>query len=314
MNKKLLALFLVLIMAFQMNAQGVAATDDAHEVEKQTVRDVGKGTDGYFMTPEGEDTIPSRAYANNTKLVYVIVADSVKTIGDEAFAGCVNLRYVFLPKGVANLGKNVFKGCPRFLFKEGTIEPGMVVNCEKGISTKVLNRLYDQELQVDMVVRDAPPISARSIMRYPQVGRTWGFPLFRYTVTKKTDTVREVTLKDIQNTETSRESLNIPDTVTIARKVYKVVGIEKNAFKGMKKLKTVTVGKNVKKIDSNAFRNCKKLTTVKIKSKNCTFSGKGMWKGTSKKLTVKVPKGSVKKMQKRLKKTGLRKSAVKAIK
>lgn len=84
--------------------------------------------------------------------------------------------------------------------------------------------------------------------------------------------------------------------------------------KGMKKLKTVTVGKNVKKINSNAFRNCKKLTTVKIKSKNCTFSEKGIWKGTSKKLTVKVLKSSLKKMQKRLKKTGLKKSAVKAMK
>ena len=113
--------------------------------------------------------------------------------------------------------------------------------------------------------------------------------------------------------EKPQKSLSIPDTVTIAKKVYKVVGIQKNAFKGMKKLKTVTVGKNVKKIDSNAFRNCKKLTTVKIKSKNCTFSGKGMWKGTSKKLTVKVPKSSLKKMQKRLKKTGLKKSAVKAL-
>ena len=125
--------------------------------------------------------------------------------------------------------------------------------------------------------------------------------------------MREVTLKDIQDTEKSRKTISIPDTVTICRKVYKVVGVEKNAFKGMKKLKKVTVGKNVKKIDSNAFRNCKKLTTVKIKSKNCTFSGKGIWKGTSKKLTVKVPKGSLKKMQKRLKKTGLKKSGVKAL-
>ncbi|MCI8339863.1 MAG: leucine-rich repeat domain-containing protein [Lachnospiraceae bacterium] len=313
MNRKLLALFLVLLMAFLINGQSVAVAGDAQEVKNQTVRDVGKGTDGYFMTPEGEVAISSRAYANNTKLVYVIVADSVKTIEDEAFAGCVNLRYVYLPKSVTSLGKNVFKGCPRFYWKKGLIAEGMTVACEKGISTNVLDQLYDQELQIDMVVRDAPPISGGPIMRYPQVGRPWGFPLFRYTVTKKTDTVREVTLKDIQDTQKSRKSLSIPDTVTIAKKIYKVVGIEKNAFKGMKKLKTVTVGKNVKKIDKNAFRNCKKLNTVKIKSKNCTFSGKGMWKGTSKKLTVKVPKSSLKKMQKRLKKTGLKKSAVKAL-
>ena len=313
MNRRLLALFLVLLMVFQINGQSTAAADSAQEVEKQTVRDMGNGTDGYFVTPEGDVTISSRAYANNTKLVYVIVADSVKTIEDEAFAGCVNLRYVFLPKSVTSLGKNVFKGCPRFYWKEGAIVSGMTVNCEKGIAAKVWDQLYDQELQIQMVVRDAPPISGGPIMRYPQVGRPWAITPFRYMVTKKTDAEREVTVINVDSTKKSRKSLNIPDTVTMAKKVYKVVGIEKNAFKGLKKLKTVTVGKNIKKIDNNAFRNCKKLTTVKIKSKNCTFSGKGIWKGTSKKLTVKVPKGSLKKMQKRLKKTGLKKSGVKAL-
>ena len=131
MNRRLLALFLVLLMVFQINGQSTAAADSAQEVEKQTVRDMGKGTDGYFVTPEGDVTISSRAYANNTKLVYVIVADSVKTIEDEAFAGCVNLRYVFLPKSVTSLGKNVFKGCPRFYWKEGAIVSGMTV--KKGL-------------------------------------------------------------------------------------------------------------------------------------------------------------------------------------
>jgi len=310
MNRKLLALFMILIMAFQVNAHHAMAAD-VQDVEKLTVRDVGKGTDGYFITPEGDTAIANRTYANNTKLVYVIVADSIKTIGDEAFAGCVNLSYVFLPKTVEKLGKNAFKGCPRYdLYKKG-----MSICCEKGISEKVLDELYAQELQFSVAAdRDMPPISGGPTIHYPKLGGLWGVPLFRYTIAKKTDTVREVTLKSIQGTEKSRKSLTIPDTVTIAKKVYKVVGIEKNAFKGMKKLKTVIVGKNVKKIDKNSFKNCMKLTTVKIKSRNCSFSGKGIWKGTSKKLTVKVPKSSLKKMRKRLKKTGLKKSAVKAMK
>ncbi len=282
---------------------------DVYDSSKETVRSLEKGNEGHLLTPEGLTAIPDRAYANNTKITRVVVADGVKTIGREAFAGCVNLRYIFLPKCVENLGKDVFKDCPR-CYKD---PDGVFVCAEIGISRKVLDQLYNQELEIRTAERDGEASFTTQMTLYSIVGRPWGFPLFRYTVTKKTDTVREVTLKDIQDTEKSRKTISIPDTVTIARKVYRVVGIEKNAFKGMKKLKTVTVGKNVKKIDSNAFRNCKKLTTVKIKSKNCTFSGKGIWKGTSKKLTVKVPKGSLKKMRKRLKKTGLKKSGVKAL-
>ena len=307
--KKVLSILIVLFLAFQISVQHAIAAD-VYDIDKEWARSLERGNEGHLLTPEGLAVISDRAYANNTKITRVVVADGVNTIGKEAFAGCVNLRYIFLPKSVENLGKDVFKDCPR-IYKD---PDGVFVCVETGISRKVLDQLYDQELEVRSANREGKACFTTQITSYPIVGRPWGLSLFRYTVTKKTDTVREVTLKDIQNTETSRKSLNIPDTVTIARKVYEVVGIEKNAFKGMKKLKTVTVGKNVKKIESNAFRNCKKLTTVKIKSKNCIFSGKGIWKGTSKKLTVKVPKGSLKKMQKRLKKTGLKKSAVKAIK
>ncbi len=309
MTRRIISFLLLLLLTFQFQGQSVVAEGNpGQSAEKQTVRDVGRGTDGFLATPEGDATIASRAYANNVKIVSVIVADGVKTIGDEAFAGCVNLEYIFLPKSVEKLGKDVFKECPR-IFQD---KKGVLVCCEVGISKNVLDQLYEQELEIRTSDRNEKPIFASYATRYPIVGKPWAVKFFRYTVTKKTDTVREVTVINVDESEKSRKTISIPDTVTICRKVYKVVGVEKNAFKGMKKLKKVTVGKNVKKIDSNAFRNCKKLTTVKIKSKNCTFSGKGMWKGTSKKLTVKVPKSSLKKMQKRLKKTGLKKSAVKA--
>lgn len=306
--KRFFSILLVLFLFFQINLQYVMATD-VYDSSKETVRSLEKGNEGHLLTPEGLTAIPDRAYANNTKITRVVVADGVKTIGREAFAGCVNLRYIFLPKSVENLGKDVFKDCPR-CYKD---PDGVFVCAEIGISRKVLDQLYDQELEVRTAERDGKACFTTEMTQYPIVGRPWAITPFRYTVTKKTDTEREVTVINVDSTEKSRKSLNIPDTVTIARKVYKVVGIQKNAFKGMKKLKTVTVGKNIKEIDSNAFRNCKKLTTVKIKSKNCTFSGKGIWKGTSKKLTVKVPKGSLKKMRKRLKKTGLKKSGVKAL-
>lgn len=126
-----------------------------------------------------------------------------------------------------------------------------------------------------------------------EVGTVWNVKDIRYTITKKSGKVREVKVKGIEGK--SKKRITIPATIKLDKKTYKVVGIEKNAFKGMKKLKTVFIGKNVRKIDSGAFKNCKKLKMVKILSKKCSFSGKNIRKGASKKLVIKVPKSSKKK-------------------
>ena len=146
----------------------------------------------------------------------------------------------------------------------------------------------------------------------PEVGGVEKVNHIRYTVTKKKGNVREVTVNGIEGK--SRRSIVIPATVTLAKKTYKVVGIEKNAFKGMKKLKTVTISKNVRRIEDQAFKNCKRLATVKILSGNCSFSGKSIWKGTSKKMIIKVSESNLKRMRKRLKKTGIRMGNVKVLK
>lgn len=133
----------MLFLIFQLNFQYVMATD-VYDSSKESVRSLEKGNEGHLLTPEGLTVISDRAYANNIKITRVVVADGVKTIGREAFAGCVNLRYIFLPKSVENLGKDVFKDCPR-CYKDSD---GIFVCAEIGISRKVLDQLYDQELEV----------------------------------------------------------------------------------------------------------------------------------------------------------------------
>ena len=55
------------------------------------------------------------------------------------------------------------------------------------------------------------------------------------------------------------KELIIPATVKVGNTTYKVTGIGADAFKGMKKLATVEIGKNVKIIGKNAFNGCVKL-------------------------------------------------------
>ena len=88
---------------------------------------------------------------------------------------------------------------------------------------------------------------------------------------------------------------------------YKVTSIAKNAFKNNKKLKTVTVGKNVSKMGANVFTGCKKLKTITIKSTKLTAKtlSKSTFKGITKATTIKVPKKKLSAYKKLFKSRGL---------
>ena len=103
----------------------------------------------------------------------------------------------------------------------------------------------------------------------------------------------------------------IPDKVKVNGKNYKVTKIAANAFKGMKKVKTATIGKNVKEIGKNAFNGCKALKTVTIKSTLLTKSSvkSGAFKGIDAKATVKCPKKKLKDYKKFLPGKGVPKTA-----
>ena len=82
--------------------------------------------------------------------------------------------------------------------------------------------------------------------------------------------------------------VTIKDTVTINNIECTVVQIPDNAFKtGAKKLKSVTIGKNIVSIGKNAFNGCKKLNKITFNNSNVKFSKKAFSK-TNSKITVKV--------------------------
>ena len=114
-----------------------------------------------------------------------------------------------------------------------------------------------------------------------------------YKVTSKDDT------KTVEYTGTKNDkksNITIPSTIKINGENYKVTVIKANAFKDNKKIKQITIGKNIKKIGKNAFKNCKNLKKIVIKTKNLTSKnvGKNVFKGISKKAVIKVPKAKVK--------------------
>ena len=98
----------------------------------------------------------------------------------------------------------------------------------------------------------------------------------------------------------------VPDKIKVNGVTYQVKSIAPKTFANNKKLKKITIGKNVTSIGKQAFAGCKKLKKITIKSAKLKSNsvGKNAFKGTAKKLTVKVPKKKYKAYKKFLKKKG----------
>ena len=106
------------------------------------------------------------------------------------------------------------------------------------------------------------------------------------------------------------KKVTIPASIRYKGKSIPVVAIEKDAFKGMKKLQTVVIGKNVKKIGRNAFRSCPKLKSITIRTTKLTTKrvGSNAFKGIYKKAVVKCPKAKKAAYKKILLKRGMAKT------
>ena len=106
-------------------------------------------------------------------------------------------------------------------------------------------------------------------------------------------------------------SVTIAKTVKINGVTYKVTKIGKNAFKGCKYLKKITIGSNVKKIEKGAFANCRKLASINMKKANgITSIGSKAFSRINSKAKVSVPSKKLSKYTRMLKKAGLPKKAV----
>ena len=137
-------------------------------------------------------------------------------------------------------------------------------------------------------------------------GTVWTIAKQSYKVLKEAAAgTGEVSLIKAAN----KKKVSVPAAVTIAGKQYNVTEIAKKAFTG-RKIRTVTIGKNVKKIRKQAFAGSK-ATKLIIKTKNLRKSTvKGSLKKSAIK-TVQVKAGS--KYKKSYKKIFTKKNAGKKV-
>ncbi|MBQ7066670.1 MAG: leucine-rich repeat protein [Lachnospiraceae bacterium] len=104
----------------------------------------------------------------------------------------------------------------------------------------------------------------------PEVGTTNTSDDGKATYKVTTSNLTNGTVTYVAPTNKKATTVTIPDTVVMDGVTYKVTSVEKKAFKNNKKIKKVTIGKNVSKIGSKAFYGCSKLKTLTIKSSKLT--------------------------------------------
>ena len=179
---------------------------------------------------------------------------------------------------------------------------------EKATKADLEKALADLQAAAAKLQKKAPETPSTD-SKNPTVGTEAkvGKGIYRVTNAKK-KTVVLVKPRKANNT-----SFNVPKSVKLANGRYKVVGIEKNAFKNNRKLKKVVIGSQVTKIGANAFSGAKNLKTITIKSKSLKSVGKNAFKGIHKNCKIKVPAKKLNSYKKLLSKKG-QKASVKITK
>lgn len=134
----------------------------------------------------------------------------------------------------------------------------------------------------------------------PAVGKTYDVNrTLRYKVTKSASANGTVTV--VKLLKKNKAKVVVPATVKLNGYIFKVTAVSPKAFAKCKKLKSVTIGKNVASIGKKAFFQCTKLKTIIFKGKKAPKIGKQAFKGIRAKCKIMVSKKMVKKQLSRLK-------------
>ncbi len=249
----------------------------------------------------------------------------VTGIGDTAFWYCASLESITIPASVENIGDSAFEQCDKLEIL--TPKDSAAEKYANRYNIKVKNpdtgNPTPQEPSTETPATPAPSTEEASTQTNvpEEKGTSLTAKKEKAKVKVTSGSAANPTVEYVASTNKSSKTVKVPDTVTIGGVSYKVTSVKDKAFKGNKKLTSVTVGKNVTSIGKDAFKGCanlksvtinstklktiganafsgnKKMTKLTLKTTKLTKKsvGKNALKGTNKKLTIKVPKKQLKK-------------------
>ena len=278
-----------------------------------------------IMLPKGVTSIESGTFNGCMGLKSITIPASVTSIGDWAFSGCDGLTSITISKGVTSIGHYAFYGCrslTSITISKGVTKFGgdgifegchnIVIFCYKdsdiykyainnNISVKIIPETEDpwgDGKKEDPKPNNIKPAKKDTIL-------TVSSKKLKVKVTSSSKKNPTVTITKF--TDKKAKKLTIPATVKVKGVTYKVTAISDKAFKGNKKLTTVTIGSNVTKIGKEAFSGCKNLKKITVTAGKLRTISKNAFKGINKKatITVKGTKKAKTALKKQLKKKSI---------
>ena len=243
-----------------------------------------------IMLPKGVTSIEAYAFVGCSGLKSITLPKSVTSIGLGAFGDCSGLKSITIPKSVTSIDYDVFRGCD-----------SLAISCYK--NSAVHKYAIENNIPVKLIGKNATPASGTPAKK----GTTLTISSKKLQVKVTSSSKKNPTVTITKFTDKKAKKLTIPATVKVKGLTYKVTAVSDKAFKGNKKLTTVTIGSNVTKIGKEAFSGCKNLKKITVTAGKLKTISKNAFKGINKKatITVKGTKKAKTALKKQLKKKSI---------
>ena len=236
-------------LAYEVNEDGKTATITGIGTCTATEIVIGTEIEGYTVT-----AIASHAFARNSKIVSVELAETVVSIGAYAFDYCAKLEHISIPSTLQELGTEAISiRNEKFVTR---YEGGYYVGNDHNPYLIFLQVINDNHTTI--VVHEDTKFIASHAMALP------------HRTTKLEAVVLPEGLISIGNAAFEGldylSSIAIPDSVTT---------LGNNAFANCTALCSITLGKGLKEISVDAFQRCHSLTTIIVSEENPVYHSAG---------------------------------------
>ncbi|MCI9003653.1 MAG: leucine-rich repeat protein [Lachnospiraceae bacterium] len=174
---------------------------------------------------------------------------------------------------------------------------------------------------------------SKTAPKAPAKGTAFPYGSLKYRITKSTASQKQAGMVSVIGAKEKKKQAVIPATVTYKGYTYKVEAIARQAFQNNKKVETIrmgtnlkriqkgafyncanlksaVIGKNVTAIEEKAFMNCKKLKKIHFAGQKLKSVGANALKNISSHAKIKAPKTKLARYRKLLKKKGQKKTVV----
>ena len=250
------------------------------------------------VIPEDVTSIGDFAFSDFGGLTSITIPKSVTSIKYGAFSNCGNLTSVTIPNSVKSIGEQVFSYCGNLViscYQDSEIYKYAINN---NIPVKIIpaaeNPWADtkKDEQSGNTGNNSKPDDSKQNNTEPATpakkGTTLTVSSKKIKVKVTSSSKKNPTVTITKFTDKKAKKLTIPATVKVKGVTYRVTAISDKAFKGNKKLTTVTIGSNVTKIGKEAFSGCKNLKKITVTAGKLKTISKNAFKGINKKVTITV--------------------------